>query len=95
MTNVNIHSNHMKRKDFDLMPPREKILWLLSSKEDFGGPQSVSDMCKNLGVPNANVRSIVVRLLKAGKIQRVKKGTYRLDGDDRTYDPKKPLCDIN
>ena len=80
----------MKRSKFETMTSREKILWLLESDEEFGGPQSVNDLCRNLGIPNTNVRSLVVRMAKSGKIERVSKGTYRISGDSRGYSSGKP-----
>ncbi len=80
----------MKRSKFETMTSREKILWLLESDEEFGGPQSVNDLCRNLGIPNTNVRSLVVRMMKSGKIERVSKGTYKISGDSRGYSSGKP-----
>lgn len=80
----------MKKSKFETMTSREKILWLLESDEEFGGPQSVNDLCKNLEIPNTNVRSLVIRMMKSGKIERVSKGTYRISGDSRKYASGKP-----
>ena len=62
----------------------------MESDEEFGGPQSVNALCRNLGIPNTNVRSLVVRMMKSGKIERVSKGTYRISGDSRGYSSGKP-----
>ena len=80
----------MKKSKFETMTSREKILWLLESDEEFGGPQSVNDLCKKLDIPNTNVRSLVIRMMKSGKIERVSKGTYKISGDSRKYASGKP-----
>ena len=80
----------MKRSKFETMTSREKILWLLEADEEFGGPQAVNDLCRNLAIPNTNVRSLVVRMMKSGKIERVSKGTYKILGDSRDYSSGKP-----
>ena len=68
----------------------EKIVWLMSSDMEYGGPQSVGDVCKNLGISNTYSRSVLVRLCKSGKIERIEKGIYRVAGDEREYNPRKP-----
>ncbi|NIP61704.1 MAG: hypothetical protein GWN01_13490 [Nitrosopumilaceae archaeon] len=53
---------------------RERVMHLMQEK----GPQSVNDLCKNLGISNGSSRSVLVKLHKAGKIERISKGTYKL-----------------
>ena len=65
---------------------------LMKTEEEFGGPQSVEDVCESLWAPNANVRSVLVRMNKAGLIERVQKGVYRIKGDARLYKKNKPHC---
>ena len=36
----------MKKTKFETMTSREKILWLLESDDEYGGPQSVNDIVK-------------------------------------------------
>jgi len=84
----------MKRTEFDILNSRERVLWLLESVEKFGGPQSVADIQKNLDIPNANVRSIVIRMMKSGQIERVSKGVYRMAHDNREYVKDKPAMKI-
>lgn len=67
-----------------------RVLKLLKSTEDFGGPQSIDDVCQNLGMNNRNARSILSRLYLKGKIDRIGKATYRIKGDSRDFDPDKP-----
>ena len=67
------------------LPLRKRVLELLSSKDDTGGPQSVADVCRNLDISNTNSRSVLVRLHKKGAIERIEKGVYRIKGDKRTY----------
>jgi len=62
----------------------------LKSTKEYGGPQSVDDVCRNLGVSNRNARSILSRLYKKKKVDRIGKGIYRAKGDKRDYDPSKP-----
>ncbi len=66
-------------------PLRERVLNLLNSKEEQGGPQSVDDVCRKLNISNTNSRSVLVRLRKKEKIERVAKGVYRVKGDKREY----------
>jgi len=65
----------------------EKVLKLLKSTKEYGGPQSVDDVCKSLGMTNRNARSILSRMYKKEKIDRIEKGIYRAKGDKREYDP--------
>jgi len=46
---------------------RERALKLMESEEDFGGPQSVGDMMKNLKISNGSSRSVLVKLHQAKK----------------------------
>ena len=69
---------------------RDRVLKLLSSEIEYGGPQSVDDLVKNLNISNGSSRSIVIKLLKAGKIERIGRGTYRINGDKRNYKKNKP-----
>ena len=80
----------MKKTKFETMTSREKILWLLESDDEYGGPQSVNDICKNLNIPNTNVRSLVIRMMKTGKIERISKGGYKIANDSREYVSSKP-----
>lgn len=68
----------------------ERILNLLKSNEKYGGPQSAKDVCINLKMKPKNATSILSRLCKKGKIERMEKGIYRISGDDRKYDKSKP-----
>ena len=49
----------------------EKVLKLLKSTKEYGGPQSVDDVCKSLGMTNRNARSILSRMYKKEKIDRI------------------------
>jgi predicted transcriptional regulator of viral defense system len=80
----------MEKTKFETMTSREKILWLLESDDEYGGPQSVNDICKNLNIPNTNVRSLVIRMMKTGKIERISKGVYKIANDSREYVSSKP-----
>ena len=66
-------------------PLRERVLNLLNSKEEQGGPQSVDDVCRKLNISNTNCRSVLVRLRKKGAIERIAQGVYRAKGDKREY----------
>lgn len=68
---------------------RERVLELMKSEENFGGPQSVDDLCKNLRISNGSSRSVLVKLHSAGDIERIGKGKYRLRGDARRFNPNK------
>jgi len=69
---------------------RDRVLALLESEEDYGGPQSVDDLCRNLGISNGSSRSVLVKLHQAGKIERIAKGIYRIKNDSRKYRKRKP-----
>ena len=58
----------------ELPPLNRKVIELMEEK----GPQSVDDLCNNLGITNGSSRSVLVRLHKANKIKRVSKGVYSL-----------------
>jgi len=68
---------------------KDRVLKLMDAKENFGGPQSVYDLCKNLRISNGSSRSVLVKLHKKGKIERIGKGQYRLEGDNRSFNPEK------
>jgi predicted transcriptional regulator of viral defense system len=62
-----------------------RVLKLLESTEEYGGPQSIDDICKSLNMTNRNTRSIVSRMYVKGRVDRIEKGIYRAKGDDREY----------
>ena len=64
-----------------LGPLSSKVINMLESE----GPKSVSDLCSQLGISNGSSRSVLVKLHKAGKIDRIGKGVYRMYDDDRKY----------
>ena len=68
----------------------ERIIKLLKSTEEYGGPQSLDEVVKNLGMSNSNARSALSKMSKSGKIDRIKPAVYRAKGDSRDYDPNKP-----
>jgi len=79
-----------KSKDFFTeIPLRQRVLKLLESAEDFGGPQSVADLCKSLKISNGSSRSVLIRLHKLGNIERIEKGIYRIKGDSRHFKENK------
>ena len=69
---------------------KERVLTLLKSQEAYGGPQSIDDLCNNLQITNGSSRSVVIKLLKSGKLERIGHGIYRINGDARKYQKKKP-----
>ena len=75
---------------FQTLGTSQRILKLLESEKEFGGPQSINDVCQNLQMSNRNARSILSRMYKKGKIDRVSEGVYRVKGDVREYDASKP-----
>jgi len=77
------------RKFYSTLSLSQRVLKLLESKEEYGGPQHVRDLCKNLWISNTNARSVVVRLHENGKIERLEKGVYRIIGDTRPYKKKR------
>lgn len=79
----------MEKLLFESFGTGERVLKLLKSKDVYGGPQSVNDVCRNLRMTNRNARSILSRMYKKGKIDRIEKSIYRAKGDDREYDPDK------
>ena len=72
------------------LPLKKRVIKLLESSEEYGGPQSVNDLQLNLKISNGSSRSVLVRLYKSEKIERIGKGIYRAKGDSRKYDKKKP-----
>ena len=75
---------------FETFGSGKRVLMLLKSKKDYGGPQSLDDVCKNLQMNNRNARSILSRLFLKGEIDRIGIAVYRAKGDDREYDSSKP-----
>ena len=75
---------------FETLGTSQRILKLLESEKEFGGPQSINDVCQNLQMSNRNARSILSRMCKKGKIDRLSEGVYRVKGDVREYDASKP-----
>ena len=75
---------------FETLSTSQRILKLLESEKEFGGPQSINDVCQNLQMSNRNARSILSRMCKKGKIDRLSEGVYRIKGDVREYDANKP-----
>lgn len=70
---------------------RDRVLALMESNEEYGGPQSVNDLCKNLEISNGSSRSVLVKLHQAGRIDRIDHGIYRIKGDSRKYRKNKPF----
>ena len=79
-----------KERLFLKLALRNRVLKLLESEEDYGGPQSVEDVCRSLQISNTNSRSVLVRLLKKEKIERIQQGIYKIKGDKRSYNKDKP-----
>ena len=79
-----------KEKLFSKLALRDRVLKLLASEEEYGGPQSIEDVCRSLQISNDNSRSVLVRLLQAEKIERIQKGLYKVRGDKRSYSKDKP-----
>lgn len=75
---------------FGSLGTSERVLSLLKSTEGYGGPQSSKDVCANLKMKPKNATSILSRLCKAGKIERIGKGIYKIAGDARPYIKSKP-----
>jgi len=50
------------------------------------GPLSVKDLVEKLGISNPSSRSILVKLLQAGYVERMNLGVYRIVEDDRRYE---------
>lgn len=69
------------------LSPSEKIIFVLKSHEDFGGPQSSTILGKFLNMKPKNIDSLLSRLCKKGVIDRLSLGVYVYPGDTRT--PKK------
>lgn len=68
---------------FDRLPPSEKIIFVLKSHENFGGPQSTSILCKFLNMKRKNIESLLSRLCLKGRIIRISPAIYGYPGDTR------------
>ena len=73
------------RKNFRTLTLQERAVKLMESEEDYGGPQSIYDICRSLGISNTHSRTILVRTLQKGLIERMGQGIYRIPGDARPY----------
>ena len=80
----------MSKALFENLGTGERVLKLLKSTKEYGGPQSLKDVCKNLQMSNNNARSVLSKMYKSGKIDRIELAVYRVKGDERDYDPDKP-----
>ena len=80
----------MEKKLFESNGTGDRILKLLESKDAFGGPQSIVDVCKNLNMTHRNTRSMLSKMTKKESIERIDQGIYRIKGDSREYDKDKP-----
>lgn len=80
----------MSENFFGNLGTGERIIKLLKSTEEYGGPQSLDEVVKNLRMSNSNARSALSKMSKSGKIDRIKPAVYRARGDRRGYDPNKP-----
>jgi len=83
------HGMNLLKDFFPHLTLSQRVLQILESKKDFGGPQTIDDLCKNFKISNGSSRSVLVRLHKAGKIERISKGTYRIKGDIREHSDAK------
>ena len=68
----------------------KRILKLLESEKKYGGPQSIDDVCRNLGMTNRNTRSMLSTMTKNELIDRIGDGIYRIKGDSREFNKDKP-----
>lgn len=75
--------DRIKEARFSSLSPSDKIIWVLKQQEDFGGPQSAERLCTFLGMKRKNLDSLLSRMCKRGKIERISLGVYRLPGDER------------
>ena len=80
----------MSKPLFETLGTGARVMKILKSNEEYGGPQSVDDVCKNLGMNNRNAHSILSKMYIKGKIDRIGIAVYRAKEDDREYDPTKP-----
>lgn len=65
----------------NLTPLRRRVIDLMIEK----GPQTVNDLCTNLGISYGSSRSILVKLRQAGKIERIGKGKYQIHANDQNH----------
>ena len=80
----------MAKKLFESKGTGERILKLLKSDKEYGGPQSIDDVCRNLIMTNRNTRSMLSKMTKNELIDRIDDGIYRIKGDSREYNKDKP-----
>lgn len=64
----------MDKVQFSQLKPSEQVLHALKNR----GQQSSADLCALLNMKKKNLNSVVSRLSKAGKIERVSFGVYKL-----------------
>ena len=80
----------MAKKLFESKGTGERILKLLKSEKEYGGPQSIADVCRNLEMTNRNARSMLSKMTKNELIDRIGDGIYRIKGDPREFNKDKP-----
>jgi predicted transcriptional regulator of viral defense system len=69
---------------FENLSPSEKIIFVLKSHEEFGGPQSAKRLQETLKIKRKNLDSLLSKLSQKGSIVRVQPGIYKYPGDNRS-----------
>tara|TARA_Y100001936_G_C16085449_1_gene681330 strand:+ start:268 stop:513 length:246 start_codon:yes stop_codon:yes gene_type:complete len=75
--------NQSEMEEFEKLSPQKKIMYILRSKEEFGGPQSSKQMNEILGFKKKNLDSALSKMVKNGMILRIGVGVYKFRGDPR------------
>jgi hypothetical protein len=68
---------------FENLTLSKKVIFILKSHDEIGGPQSMDQINKILNMKKKNLESMVSKLCLARKIERVSPGVYRYPGDKR------------
>ena len=74
---------YLSAVDFKNLSISNKIIFVLKSHENFGGPQSTEMLKKTLDVKRKNLDSALSKLALKGSIIRIEKGVYKYPGDER------------
>jgi len=64
----------VKSENYANLKPRKRVLFVL---RDLGGEQSVQSINAKLNMKSKNLDSLLSRLFKEGKIERVSVGVYK------------------
>ncbi|MDA1347164.1 MAG: hypothetical protein O3C48_08120 [Crenarchaeota archaeon] len=80
--------NKEEKEYFETLSSQKKIMYILRSEKEFGGPQSSKQINEILGFKKKNLDSSLSKMVKNGMILRIGVGVYKFRGDQREPENK-------